>query len=200
MPLFEEFLEDVGEFSGGLQYSENGSGTGTGRGEGFFGSNAKGMKFVYVVDASSSMNHPHDSEARTRFNRLKIELVKSILSLNGNNDFYIVFFNENPIPMPARSMQPAYPAVRKRYLQWAAKMRANGKTDPRRALSLALKLNPDVIYFLTDGNFEYKIDRFLRKMAQNHTAIHTFAFGNREAEEALKALAAANGGDYHFIP
>lgn len=198
--FFDGLLEDVGEFSGGSQYSENGSGTGAGRGEGFFGSNAKGMRFVYVVDASRSMNHPHDSEAKTRFNRLKIELVQSILSLNGNNDFYIVFFNENPIPMPARSMQPAYPANRKRYLQWAAKMRAVGKTDPRKALSMALELNPDVIYFLTDGAFKNKIDRFLRKMSQNHTAIHTFAFGNREAEEALKALAAANGGDYHFVP
>ena len=200
VPLFEGLLEEVGDFSGGSQYSESGSGTRTGRGEGFFGSHVKGMRFVYVVDASRSMNHPHDSEAKTRFKRLKMELVKSILSLNGHNDFYIVFFNENPIPMPARSMQPAFPAIRKRYLQWAAKIRADGKTDPRKALSLALKLNPDVIYFLTDGVFENKVERFLNKMAQNHTAIHTFAFGSREAEETLKALAAANGGEYHFVP
>jgi hypothetical protein len=200
VPQFEELFEDAGEFFGDSQFSNSGSGTGIGRGEGFFGSNAKGKKFVYVVDASRSMNHPHDSAARTRFNRLKIELVKSVLSLNGNDDFYIVFFNENPIPMSARSMQPAYPANRRRYLQWAAKMRADGKTDPRKALSLALKLNPDVIYFLTDGAFEFKVDRFLRKVSQNRTAIHTFAFGNREAEDALRALAAANGGNYHFVP
>lgn len=198
--LFEGLFEEVGELSAGSQFSESGSGTGTGRGEGFFGSNAKGMRFVYVVDASRSMNHPHDSDAKTRFKRLKIELVKSILSLNGNNDFYIVFFNENPIPMPARSMQPAFPAIRRRYLQWASKIRANGATDPRKALMLALKLNPDVIYFLTDGVFENKVEQFLFKMAQNHTAIHTFAFGNREAEKTLRALAAANGGEYHFVP
>ena len=57
----------------------NGRGDGTGDGDGFFGiSPAVGQKIVYVVDKSRSMNHPHDSEAKTRFRRLKIELVNSI--------------------------------------------------------------------------------------------------------------------------
>jgi len=202
----DALTEVVGAVSGGSGDLAAIGGDGAGRGEGggsgggFFGSRAAGRRFVYVVDCSRSMNHPHASEARTRFRRLKIELVRSIASMDPDMQFFIVFFNDRALPMPARSLRPAIPKLQKRYLRWAATVPADGNTDPRLALYFALSLNPDVIYFLTDGSFEPPIRRDLAKLKQDRVAIHTFAFGNRAAEDMLRALALANGGEYHFVP
>ena len=178
----------------------SGSGAGSGNGGSFFGSRASGRRFVYVVDCSGSMNHPHRSEAKTRFRRLKIELIRSITDMSPDMQFFIVFFNHRTHPMPARTLQAAVPEKQKRHLRWAAQIRAQGNTDPREALFFAMRLNPDVIYFLTDGDFDRPIRRDLEKLKQDRAAIHTFAFGNRSAEFFLKNLALANGGEYHFIP
>ena len=44
------------------------------------------------------------------------------------------------------------------------------------ALQLALRLKPDVIYFLTDGTFDFRVEQALLKVPQTGAAIHTFAF------------------------
>src|SRR5579863_6174129 len=58
-----------GGFGSGL-----GSGEGDGVGSRFFKMDTAGTKFVYILDGSASMTEPH-SEARTRLDRVKIELV-----------------------------------------------------------------------------------------------------------------------------
>ena len=102
--------------------------------------------------------------------------------------------------MPAKSMQTATSENKQRFIKWVTKMRAVGDTDPRAAMSLALKLNPDVIYFLTDGSFEFRTKKALNKLTQKRIAIHTYALGNREGEPVLRRLAERNRGEYHFIP
>ncbi len=95
----------------GALASSGPAGTGDGEGTGgtgqFFGNSVTGRRFVFVVDASKSMNHPHPSEAKTRFGRVKLELVNSIRNMDRNSEFYIVFFNENAIPMPAKGLKKA---------------------------------------------------------------------------------------------
>ena len=175
----------------------NGSGNGTGGA--FFGMKATGQSVVYVVDCSSSMNVRHTAAA-TRFHRLKLELLNSVASMKPNQSFYIIFFNNQPIPMPARSMQPARPALQRQYLEWMARMRANGTTDPLSSMHMALRLRPDVIYFLTDGNFNFKTATALSRIRQPRSMIHTITFGEREAEGLMKSIAVANRGTYRFIP
>ena len=184
---------DSGGFGGG-------TGQGDGTGSGFFGVNVRGERFVYVVDGSRSMNHPHDSLAKTRFRRLKIELVRSISRLQPDQQFYIIFFNEFALRMPSPTMQYATPASQMRYLKWMTGVRADGDTDPRMALAAALRLRPDTIYFLTDGSFPAKVEKDLRRMNAGRVTIHTYAFGNRAAEDLLKAIAQNNGGRYRYIP
>lgn len=177
-----------------------GAGEGDGQGDGFFGIGAQGKRFVYVVDCSLSMNHPHDSPSKTRFKRLKLELVKSIALLNESQEFFIIFFNHQVVPMPARSLQRALPETKQHFLKWVTKIRADGDTDPRDAIRLAMKFQPDVIYFLTDGSFEFRTKKELNKLSQQRVAIHTFALGNREGEPVLRRLAQRNRGIYHYIP
>lgn len=207
--LFEEgrLAETVGGVTGGLgQLASSGFGqgdgdaTGDGGGGGFFGIGSPGRRFVYVVDCSRSMNHPHPGEVETRFKRLQLELVRSVGTMTAEQEFYIIFFNDRPIPMPASSLQPARPRLKKHFLRWVVDVRADGETDPRRALQMAMRLRPDVIYFLSDGSFEPGIARDLKEIRQPDVSIHTFAFGNRDAEKLLKSIATRNQGEYHFVP
>lgn len=177
-----------------------GDGSGNGDPKGFFGVPVIGEKIVYVVDCSKSMNHPHDSDAKTRFRRLKLEILKSIQMMSPEMEFYIIFFNDQAHPMPASQLQRAMPSTKLRYLNWMTKIRAVGETDPRRAMGMALRLNPDIVYFLTDGSFHRAIQADLLKLRSRKTAIHTFTFGDREGEETMKLIAGNNNGRYHFIP
>ncbi|MCX7421425.1 MAG: VWA domain-containing protein [Planctomycetia bacterium] len=153
-----------------------GIGNGIGDGKQFFGMASEGKSFVYVLDCSMSMNHPHDSEAKTRFKRIKLELLNSIHHLRPDQEFFIVFFNHEAIAMPANGMVSAVAENQARYLNWMKEVTAVGDTDPTAALEIALKLRPDVIYFLTDGAFSPDANQIVRSIKQSRSIIHTFTF------------------------
>lgn len=177
-----------------------GGGTEAGKGTTFFGVPTDGKSFVFVVDSSKSMNHPHPGKAKTRFLKLKYELVKSIRQMKPEMKFHIIFFNDKSLPMPASRPQSAHPKSAHKYIQWLAQVPADGKTDPRTAIRRAIAMRPDVIYFLTDGEFESWISSDLKRIKQNSTAIHTLIFGSREGEKLMKQIASTNGGNYYYIP
>lgn len=194
---------DLAEKVGAIDPSA-GAGTGDGGGSsggvGFFKVKSEAKTVVFVVDCSTSMRKPHPSKWKTRFRRLQAELVAAISRMKPDQSFFIIFFNDEAIPMPARTLQPATLSVKRHYLRWMSRQRANGRTDPRGAMTLALRLRPDAIYFLTDGVFGFGIRKQLLALKQDRVAIHTFAFGNVKAEDSMKAIAKANGGKYVFVP
>lgn len=183
-----------------------GTGTATGQGAGdqpgFFGMRPPtGRRVVFVVDNSRSMNHPHESPAKTRLRRLKLELMKCILEMRPEQQFYVIFFSNETTPMPALGMSSAQPGLREPYLRWIAQLPSSGgPTNPLPALEIALRMQPDTICFLTDGDFDKRVKRILMSLHQTHTCIHTFAFGEITAEETLKTLADNNQGEYRFVP
>lgn len=179
-----------------------GTSSGLGSTPGFFGIKPPSEgRVVFVVDGSRSMNHPHESELKTRFRRMKFELLKCISEMHGGQWFYVIFFSNETLPMPAPGLQPARAGVREIYLQWIGQVASGGSpTDPRQALRLALQLQPDVIFFLTDGEFPPGVKRQLESLRQTRVIIHTFAFGETLGEETLKILAANNRGEYRFVP
>lgn len=201
-----ELLEHISVPAAGRSQAESvGEGTGTTNGNGagsktgFFGIHPEGTRFIYVVDCSNSMNAPHE-EAKTRFQRLKLELLKSIGGLREDMQFYVIFFSSEAFPMPATEMQFASPQNKQLYLHWVAKARAFGGTDPANALKHALKLRPDVIYLLTDGDFDEKFGKRLDKINKHRVAIHTFGFGDKAADKLLRHIAENNRGTYTYVP
>jgi len=180
------------------------AGTGEGPGDqpGFFGMQPPtGQRVVFVVDNSRSMNHPHESPAKTRLRRLKIELINCILEMQPEQQFYVIFFSNETTPMPGSGLLLAQPGVRDPYLRWIAQLPSSGgPTNPLPALDLALRMQPDTICFLTDGDFDKRVKRILMSVQQQRTSIHTFAFGEVTAEETLKTLAEKNQGEYRFVP
>lgn len=147
---------------------------GDGQGEtNFFGLGGSGRRFVYLFDRSASMGVtiPHFSEGLivgevTPLASAKDELWKSIQSLSEDLSFQIIFYNHRPTVFESEGNAPKLlSGVEKN--KTAAKafidaVEADGTTDHILALQEALKLNPDVIFLLTDG--EYKDDPKLREV------------------------------------
>jgi hypothetical protein len=180
--------------------ASGGAGVGSGHKASFFGVGSQGQRIVYVVDASASMNHPYLGEGKTRIGQMKLELARSILGLSEEQRFFIIFFNEHPIPMPASGMEPADGQSQQRFLNWVASVQAAGLTDPRPALSMALNLRPDVVYLLTDGTFPRDVQGDLNGLRQTGVELNTIAIGDPKAEKSLKSLALRNGGRFTFVP
>lgn len=190
--------------SDAIGQASSGSGNGFGNGK-FFGINPQSKKVVYVVDSSKSMNFPHESEGKTRLGRVKIELARAILSMDENQQFFVIFFSDVAIPMPARQLQSATEQAKSRYLKWIARVPGIGTTEPLEALLLALQLQPDTIYFLTDGRFNSSVVKAFNKVAQQthgrkKITVNGICFGNREGEELIRELSENNSGTYTFIP
>jgi hypothetical protein len=176
-----------------------GGGSGDGSGSQFFDVASAGTKFVFVLDGSGSMTEPH-SEARTKLDRVKIELFRSILGMPDEMEFYVIFFNRFSVPMKAATLQPATPENKRKHLEWVAKVQGGGGTDPREALKLAFELEPDVIFLLTDGVFSPKVANHVQKYNTRGVAVHTICFGSTSGEVLLQDIARKNHGTYKFVP
>ncbi|MBD3675874.1 MAG: VWA domain-containing protein, partial [Planctomycetaceae bacterium] len=133
----------------------NGDGEGQGNGHGFFGDPGSAKSFVFVLDRSRSMNKDHQlSNGLSRFQRLKMELIGFIDKLQPDQTFFVVFFNDQMSPMPAEGLVPATAENKQKYLKWIASANADDGTDPRLSIRLAMKLEQEMIYFLSDGEVE----------------------------------------------
>lgn len=201
---WNEKVQPVGGGDGSIDTAGDGPGDGNGRGDGsgtsFFGLEAAGNKFVFVVDASGSMRRPFEGPGKTLLGRVKLEILRCVTQMSPDQEFFIVFFNDDAIPMPATELVPASPAAQKRYLYWMAEAKAGGNTEPEAALRIALQLQPDVIYFLTDGAFKYRVIEHVREMNRGRVTVHTVSFGGDErATDFMQQIASQNGGTYHYV-
>ncbi len=163
----------------------------------FFGLGGYGNSFVYVVDCSDSMN-----EAR-KFTRARYELLQSIEQLGDSQRYFVIFYNDNAYPMdadePIQATQGHIEATRR----WVSYVVPDGGTNPLPALLYALSLQPDAIYFLSDGRFDPNTITQLR--AKNHgrtgrVPIHTISFVNRETQGMMRTIARQSGGKFRFVP
>ena len=114
-----------------------------------FGVKAKGAKFVYVLDRSGSTEGKLLAAA-------KAEILASIEKIDDVHQFQLVVYNERP-----KAFNPAGPngqlafgtdsnrAAVKKFLD---SFEADGGTDHVAALSMAIRMRPDVIFLLTDGD------------------------------------------------
>ena len=167
-------------------------GVGTG-GASFFGLEARGAKFVFVVDRSGSMTG-------AKLDAAKAELIRAVQGLRRAMKFYVIFFHRTHEPMPAKELVRATEAAKRKHLAWVRQISAAGDTDPTSAMMLALSLKPDVVWLLSDGIFDRAAADVIRNAnADRRTQIHTIAFYSREGERVLRRIAQENHGRYRFV-
>ncbi len=173
-------------------------------GTSLFGIVGEGYKFVYVIDRSGSMG----GEGRKSLQLAKAELIRSFQRLDRVHQFQIVFYNErpvvfNPTGTPGR-LAFATDENKQRAVRFLDKIAADGGTDHESALRVAIRLRPDVIFFLTDADDPKLSPGQLAKIRRLAAGIiiNTVEFGpgpKPAARSFLAALAGQNGGKYAYI-
>ena len=171
----------------------------------FFGVEARGTRFVYIVDASGSMSE------HSAFAVAKSELRASLQQLDSDQSFQVIFYNDDIYAWKREgSQQQVYFATdinKNLVAQFIGNFSNRGGTRHMPALEAAIKLNPDVIFFLTDAaqpeHTAAEIDKIQRR-CESRVTIHTVEFGVGESlgvNNFLKKLAAATGGqsDYRDV-
>ena len=170
----------------------------------FFGLVGEGYKFVYVLDRSGSMGDCGAAALRAA----KAELSASLNNLDTVHEFQVILYNQRPMLFtpaagPGR-LAFATQQNKEQVLRFLDVIRADGGTDHEAALKLAIRLQPDVIFFLTDGDDPKLTPRQLetiRDLAAGVT-IHAIQFGNGpppRGSDFLVELAHENGGQYVYV-
>jgi hypothetical protein len=167
----------------------------------FFGSKAYGNRFVFIIDASTSMEG-------FRWNRAVGELLKSIGQLSEGTEFFIIAFNYEPVPIDLSR------AVTKSFLvkgqgsvvycrKWLRSLVLGPETMPAGALELALAFEPDAIFLLSDGELRDNSLTMLRNRNQRDnkpiTPINTIHLFSDDGKETLETLARENGGSFTAV-
>lgn len=190
----------------GLEPIGDGDGSGSGRGKGhngkgdgngyamFYGSEARGESFAFVVDCSQSMTG-------WRFERACAELMRAIISLDSDQKFYVVFFNTEAFPqyfpVVDKFLAKADAQTIDKLGTWMRNVIPMGGTEPSTALRRAIELEPDAIFLLSDGEFDLRpCMQVLMDHQHARTVVHTVALGSTVGERMLVALAQATGGTY----
>lgn len=164
----------------------------------FFGVEARGTRFAYIVDISGSMTGP-------KIDTLKRELIGSLESLSEHASFIVVLFSHEPRIIGGR---PKWDRAIRRAKDFAQRdigaISAGGATNPLPAFEIVFDLRPrpDAIYFMTDGQFSESVVREVDRMNSSWiepTPVHTISFVSREAEEQLRRISRSSGGTYTHV-
>lgn len=169
----------------------------------FFGLKDAGKNVVFVLDYSGSMLDHADF--------LRAEAQAAIADLPPTSSFAIIVFrgeDEKPIIVTGKTLQIATNDAKKETTTAMNNLFARGFNDGRlepfnTALKQALKLQPDVIYFLTDGRWDPRLaDEIQKANPKLRTRINTIAFVKKDEDyqKQLKELAEKNGGSFRFVP
>jgi hypothetical protein len=177
----------------------------------FFGLEATGNVFCFVVDCSGSMRGEP-------FVTAKRELLRSISQLKPNQRFFVVFFSQKLFPMQldGPEMPDSHPTAvyatpenLSKLQQWMETVPIGAGGPPNEALKLAIELESDSVFLLTDGVTRSDVASYLQRTnrqedeldgPQIRCPIHTIGFYSREGEALLQRIASENRGQYHYVP
>ncbi|MCC9607250.1 hypothetical protein LOC68_13740 [Blastopirellula sp. JC732] len=168
-----------------------------------FGIEGTGSKFAYVFDRSGSMGN----SAGRPLAAAKSELLTSLRDLDKLHQFQIIFYNEEP-----RVFNPLGGTPRLMFAddqgkalaeQFVGSISATGGTNHLKALHMALQMNADVIFFLTDADGSPTEEEMADIRRRNRSAvINTIEFGVGPWDgrrNFLVRLAEENGGQHAYV-
>jgi hypothetical protein len=188
--------ESLSSDSGGLDLGALGGG-----GASFFGVEAVGSRFAYVVDVSGSMTG-------SRLALLQEQLIGSIEGLLDHASFCIVLYSSDARVVGGRTAwMPATPENKRIASLEIRGLSAGGGTVPLPAFEEVFSLSPrpDAIYFMTDGEFQEEttvIGRIgqMNGSGRTRAPIHCIAFDSQVSERVMQRIAQLSGGSYTYVP
>jgi hypothetical protein len=163
----------------------------------FFGQEATGQRFAFILDQSGSM---HGS----RWKACTAQLARALKVMPSHAEFVVVLFASALTEPPQQTdWLKAHPADIEGVLAWLSTQHPWGGTYVTPAFQRAFSFStpPDVIYFLTDGDVsDFPAETCERVRGTALTIINTICLENAEGREALTAIAEQTGGTFILIP
>lgn len=190
--------------------SPTGAGEGTTRFAGLATSRAN--RIIFVIDASGSM-----------IRGLPIvleELTRTLDLLEDDQYFGVIFFQGNeaiPVPPLTKALTQGVDDERERVLEWIRRhVVPEGRSNPMKALKLAIRNEPDVIYLLSEditgsGQWEISAELLLEELAalnpvvastgQRRVRIQCVQFLDPDPLGTMRRIADMHGGrtGYKFL-
>lgn len=174
----------------------------------FFGVQATGKKFAFVVDCSISMSGVKWGRART-------ELLRSLEALADDQQFFVVFFDGGMHRMPrmdgvnrlegfttSETMPDATEENLATLKNWMRRVGLGRNTRPYSSVREAFRQQPDAIFFLSDGAFADQTLQYLRDENQTSDGVkipvHAISFQAGSGAVLLKRMAEENGGKFQM--
>lgn len=151
-------------------------------------------KVVFVIDRSGSMTDAMDL--------VKHELKRCISELGAGDaaEFHVIFYSSGPpVELPPRRLIAATERNKRLACEFIDGITARGETDPSEALESAFAVRPDVIYLLTDGEFERSVVDLVKQLnPDKRVKVNTISF-LYGPHVVLKEIAKQTGGTYTFV-
>jgi hypothetical protein len=158
----------------------------------FFDVPAVGKSVVFVLDRSASMG------LAGRLDRARSELAASLRRLPASARFQVIAYNRSvePVRIPGMTgLLGATPVTVEAVLAAVERMPAEGSTDHAAALTAALSLGPDVIYFLTDeDDLKLRDVQAVTRRNLGRACIHAICLTASPGETPMRVLARENRG------
>lgn len=170
-------------------------GAGTG-GAQFFkvGPSSGARRVVFVVDRSGSMTDT--------FEFVRSELKRSIGAFRRTQKFHVIFFSSGrPVENPPGRLVSAIASQKEALFKFIdERVYPGGSTDPGPAMMRAFECDPDIIYFLTDGEFDRSLLAKLNNANRDRRVrIFTIAYFNQQGAELLREIAREHRGEFRFV-
>jgi hypothetical protein len=171
---------------------------------GVFGIESEGYKFVYVFDRSGSMG----GHGGAPLAAAKRQLIDSLQHLGQTHQFQIIFYNDDPhvFDLTGSPSRLVFANDQNKTLaeRFVGSITADGGTEHEEALTKALRMGPDVIFFLTDADEPRLTGTQLQRIARANkgAVINTIEFGYGPAFENdnfLIRLARQNRGKHAYV-
>ena len=157
----------------------------------FFGTAAVGDNFVYVIDISGSMGDYNRKQIAMR------ELEKSVQALPTKSYFGVVFYHQRKVIHAPIEYCQATTENKEKLSKYLPTVKLGGSTRPTSAVLHALKLKPDAVFLLSDGEFSQTIVNRITDGNNGEIPIHTVAMGGER--RTLSELARRNDGYYTVV-
>ena len=171
-----------------------------GPGTQFFGARDHAHSFVYLIDCSGSMATHNSLDVAKR------EMLASINQLPPDAHFAVIFYNLQTRtlsdPLGRKGLMPATASNKARVQTQLEAVQPLGGTDHMFALRDALKLKPEVIFFLTDADLMTNgdVDEILTEVGPTRIQAVEFGLGMKLSQRTpLGRLATTTGGAYLYI-
>ncbi|MCA9215234.1 MAG: hypothetical protein KDB27_19335 [Planctomycetales bacterium] len=161
----------------------------------YYGQEYSANNVVYIVDASGSMRG-------ARFARATEELLYSLSHLQTEQKFAVLFFSGRTVrsyPGATRLVRATRTNVAKAR-RLIRSIRPHGGTEPARSIIDALDRNPELVFFLSDGEVPDSTVGVAKDANTNYAVINTIGFEFRFGAHILRLVAEQNGGKYRFVP